>query len=206
MSLLLAACCLKSGACCMLHVARCAVHAGCCSLHIVRCMLSGCCLEGVCCTLRVVRCIFPVACCMSSVAYSPLHGAQRLLSIAHFRVGVCRTLSVGSCLLAFSLLHVARCSVARSPLHGVCFRLPAPSVPCRMVCAVCCLAHVASRRVTRCMTHALSRMWSLARCLSRLARSLLHVVCCVLQSDSEPSCWQRSAETRCRPRCACVRA
>jgi hypothetical protein len=164
---------LKSGACCLLRGACRLLFAACCPLH------AACCLEVVCCTLRVVRCIFPVACCMSSVAFSVMHVACCQLSVAHFPVRVCGTLSVGSCLLALSLLHVAH-----SPLSVFFFSDARPSVPCRMVSAVRRLSHVASGHVTRCMTHALCRMLSLVRCLSRLARRLLHVVCCVLQSDT----------------------
>ena len=121
------ACCTFPVACCMLHVALHVVVVRCMLLEVwrmlpvarcrfaVRCvlpaacrMLSGSCLlHAACCLLHfprcishVVGCIFPDACCQ--------------LSVAHFPVAVGGTLSVGSCLRALSLLHVAH-----SPLHVV---------------------------------------------------------------------------------------
>jgi hypothetical protein len=102
-------------------------------LFAAYCPLHGaCCLDVVRCMLRVICCIFPVACCVSSV--------------------FCGTVSSG-------LLHVVSfvSSAARSSLHGVCFRLPAPvspvacgselSVPCPISHLVCCMCCAASRRL-----------------------------------------------------------
>jgi hypothetical protein len=179
MSLLSAACCLDSGACCLLRGAWHLLFAAYCPLH------AACCLEVVCCT-RVVRYIFPVADCMSSVTFSPMHDACCRLSVAHFPVVVCGIADRW-------IVSACPFFVACRTFSVACFLLPAPVPECCMVCAVCRLTRVAFRRVARCNTHALCRMLSLVRCLSRLARRLLHAVCCPLQSDSEPSCSQRIA-------------
>ncbi len=163
------ACCLLRGACRLLFAAYCPLHAACC-------------LEVVCCTLRVVRCIFPDACCMSSI--------------------VCCTFSSGRLRHAVRwIVSASRClwSVARSPLHVVCCLLPFPaarpsarvSVACRDLSVACPISHLvtvhAADRTFPC------RFLSLVRCVSQLARCLLHVVCCVLQSDTAPSHTQRIA-------------
>ena len=159
---------------------------------------------------------------LSSVAFSPVHVACFQWSVAHFPVVVCGiiggTLSVGSCLRALSLLHV--------PL-GLLPAAPAPSVPCRMVCAACCLSHVASRHGARAALRVVCRMLhdarpllmlSLGRWLSQLARCVSHAVCCnvaerhsaVTHAAHRGGASQLSAsvagKTRCRPRCAWVRA
>jgi hypothetical protein len=158
----------------MLPVARC-MFAVRCILPAACRMLSGSCLLHAACRwlhfprrmLRVVCHIFPDAGCMLSIVCCTIsggrlrHAVRWIVSACPFFVA-CRTFSV-----ACGLISVAR-----------------PRVPCRMACAVRRLSHVASRHVARCMTLALCRMLSLVRCLSRLARRLLHVVCCVLQSDT----------------------
>ena len=153
--------------------------------------------------------------CVSLSAFSPLHVACRLLHfprcmlhvvdglLSIFQWSSAALLTVGSCLRALSLLHVARFT-----LHGVCFLLPAPvphvawcalsvacpilhrpSVPCCMPC-VLSVAFPASRlvtlRVLRCESSvarctspvACCRMFSLGCWLSRLACRLPHAVGC----------------------------
>jgi hypothetical protein len=159
MSLLPAACCWKSGACWLSRVACRLLFAAYCTLRAT------CCLEVVCCTLHVVCCIFPVAYCMLSVVCCPVssgrrrHAVRLIVSACPFFVA-CRTFSV-----AYGLLPVAR-----------------PTVPCRMVCAVRRLSHVASRHVAcYCVASRLSHVADLtspvACCRLAGACPILHVVC-----------------------------
>jgi hypothetical protein len=181
--------------CCVLHAACSTLHAAlrvacrCCSLRIARCMAhvvwmlsvarvsSGGQVHFPRCMLHVVCYTFPDACCMSSFV---------CCTFSSGRLRHCCPLDRVCVPFLCCMSHVLRCMWSD-------FCCPHPRVPCSMVCAVCRPTRVASRRVARCMTHALCRMLSLVRCLSRLACRLLHVVCCVLQSDSEPSCSQRIA-------------
>jgi hypothetical protein len=186
------ACRLLSDARCPLHAVRCLFHVACgllraaccmvpCALHVIVVryilpaawrMLSGCCLLHACRQVHYPRCI-----CMPSVKISPMHVACCRWSVARFPVVVCGI---------SDRWIVSACPffVACRTFSVACFLLPAPVPECCMPCAVCRLPRVASRRVARCNTHGLCRMFSLVLRLSRLARRLLHVVCCVLQSDT----------------------
>ena len=165
-SLLSAACCWKSRACCLLRSACRLLSAAYCPLH------AACCLDVVCCILQVVCRIFP--CCMSSVTFSPMHVACRRWSVAHFPVlacGIAARWIVSACpfFVACRSFYVAWClfSVAR------------PSAPCRMVCAVRRLPHLASPQCP--LLHAVCAVCRLSRVASRhVACAALRVVGCTL--------------------------
>jgi hypothetical protein len=108
-----------------------------------------------------------------------LHAACDLyawLHFAHFPVVVCCTLSVGSCLRAICLLHVAR-----SPLHVVCFLFPAP------------VSHVAwcALPVACPTSHG-------ARCLSLIPRRISSR-CNLLRCESSVACCLFAGARPCRP-------
>jgi hypothetical protein len=161
------ACCMLPVACCMLHV----------SLHVVavRCMLLEvwrmspvCAVHVACCSLHVVRCMphvvwkLSVARCVSSVAFSPLHIACRVL---HFPRCSCM-LSIVCCTFPVVVCGIAvRWIVSTCPFFVACrtfsvacglLLVARPGVPCHMVCAACLLSHVASRHVA-CVSCAASR-------------------------------------------------
>jgi hypothetical protein len=136
------------------------LHVVCCLLSVVCCMR--CLLLAVFCAVFPACRMPPVDCCL--VVCSPLHA-------------VFATLSVVCC------LHVARCMLCHmSWLFAACctkfvlrclFSGARPSVPCRMVCAVRRLSHLASRHVA---CAALRVAW----CMLHVARPESHVVTCVL--------------------------
>jgi hypothetical protein len=188
-------CCVLSGARCPLSFPHCLLSAACCMLHVAcylarctsllfaaYCPLHGaCCLDVVCRRLHFSRCIFPrctlhVVCCL-------LHSFQWSLACCPSRlvcgIAVRRIVSAARCLLsvAYRTLSVVRCLLP----------VACPSVPCRMVCAVCRLTRVASRHVACCVLYVLSCMLSL--CPLPVPSSLA-----TLQSDTAPSCTQRIAE------------
>ncbi len=169
-----AVCCLMHVVCCMLPVARCLLlfHEVWRMLPVARCTLFvKCCMSSTawrmlpavfCCTLRVVCCIFPVARCMWR--------------------GVCCTFSSGA-------VHVVPCvslTVGLCLLHVVCglFPFACPSVPCRMLCAVCCLSLSVSnlRQGHRVKERAPPRCAAYATALSCLvACCQMHAVCCLFR-------------------------
>jgi hypothetical protein len=141
---------------CPLPVARCPLQVACCSLHIARCMAH-------------VVWMLSVACCVSSVAFSPLHVACHLFSVAQFPVVSC-TLS-----LSCRLLHVLRCMVSvfgcppQCPLSHAVVSCQFP-VPSRISSVAC-----AALRVVGCMLHN-AVTFPVAWCLLSVARPILHVV------------------------------
>ena len=147
-----------------------------------------------------------------------LHVVCCLLHI--FQWSSAALLSVGSCLHALSLLHVARsplrvvrfsCGLPKCPMsHGVRCLSPGPTSH-----LICCMLCVASR-----LLHVAYRPLRVACCLlSRLACCMSHAACCLLQSGAAPAHTQRIAAAlaierlggrrgplQCRPRCARVHA
>jgi hypothetical protein len=123
MSFLFAAYCTKSCACCSLLVARCMSFVVRCMWHEVWRMLAGCCLLRAACRLLSVAHL-PVVSCTLSLACRPRH---------------CRPLDRVCVHVLRRMPHVLRCL----------FSGARPSVPCRMVCAVCRLVprRISSRRM-----------------------------------------------------------
>jgi hypothetical protein len=143
----------------MLPVACCVACRG-CSLHIARCMAH---VRMLC-----------VARCVSSVAFSLMHVACRLLSVTHFPVVVCG-------IAVRWILSASPFSVACRTFSVACFRVPAPVSPvshgvrrlspgptshlvCCMCCVasrivslVCCLSHLACRHTITLATHTHTR-------------------------------------------------
>ncbi len=163
----------------------------CCALSVARCRLCvspRCCMSPVArCMSFAVRCILPIAwrmlsrCClsrcMSSVAYSPLHVASRLFSVAHFPVVPC-TLP-----LACRLRHCCWLDRVCCTLSVVFFPVARPSAPCRVVCAACRQAHVASRlvhvlRVVGCILHDARSQSHRVSCVSPAPSCMPSVACC----------------------------
>ncbi len=119
---------------------------------------------------HVVRMLW-AARCVSSVAFSEMHVACRLLFVAHFSSGCLRHCCPSDLVCVPFLRRMSH--VLRWLFSGA-----RPSVPCRMACAVCRMPHVASRllhvlrcesSVVCCMLHVPSRMLSLVCCLSHFA-------------------------------------
>jgi hypothetical protein len=157
----LVACCQWSFPKFLLHAARCPLHAACCMLHValhdgvVRCML----LEvwrmlPVARCMFAVRCILPAACrmlsgsCPLEAACRWLHFPRRMLRVVcHIFPDAGCMLSIVCCTISSGRLrHAVRwivstcpCFVACRTFSVACGLLPVarPSVPCRMVCAVC---------------------------------------------------------------------
>ena len=163
-----AVCCLFHVVCGLLHAACCMLP---CALHVVvvRCMLLqvwrmlhvarfG--LHVICCSLHIARCMphvvwkLSVGSCVSLVAFSPSHVACRLSHFPRCRLHVVNCLlhifqwsssallSVGSCLRAPSLLHVAR-----GLLPAACLSSP---VAWRALPVACPMSHLVTVHVRRC--------------------------------------------------------
>jgi hypothetical protein len=202
------ACCLV--ACCqwsfpkfLLHAARCPLHAACCMLRCTT-VLSAAMLLEVWRMLPVARgmfagrCIVPAACrmlsgsCPLEAACRWLHFPRRMLHVVRhiFRDAGCM-LSIVCCTISSGRLrHAVRWIVSTCPFFVAyrtfsvaCGLLPVarPSVPCRMVCAVCRLvprriSSVAcyALRVVCCMLHTALSVLPVVSC------PVLHVVCRML--------------------------
>ena len=141
----------------MLPIACCVTYRG-CSLHIARCMA------------HVVR-MLCVARCVSSVAFSQMHVACRLLFVAHFSSG---------CLRHCCPLDLVCVPFLRRMSHVL--TLPVFGCPpqCPMPHGVRCLSH-APRRISSVACAALR----VVGCMLHVARPEPHVVSCVLPV---PSC------------------
>jgi hypothetical protein len=229
--LLHAACCLVAlMPCCLLsmvspkfHVVCCMLHAACCML---RCMSSAaCCLKsGTCCRLRCtsffVRCMSPAACCMLSGSFL-LHAACRQVHfpccVLHvvcciFSNACCMLSSVVCCTFSSGRLrHAVRRNSSACPFFVACRTWSAacclPQFPCRMACAACRLARVAScpvacsaLRVFGCLlqtarplSHLVSCPLPVPSCTPSVPSCTFSVACRLLQSDAAPSHTQRIA-------------
>ena len=134
---------------------------------------------------------------MSSVAFSPLHVACCQLSVAHLPVVVCGIADrwiVSACTF----------SVARRTFSVACglrSAVACPSVPCRMVCAVCRL--VPRRIPSRCTLHDARSLSHGVRCLLPGPRRVSsRCMCCVARRRSHVACCTPPAAS-CRLAVAC---
>ena len=160
MTLLLAACFMKSGACCTLHAARCLLRVACRPLH------------GACCPP------FSVARCVSSVAFSLLRVACGVVSVAKFPVVPCTFSLASSAALRFvgsCLLHVGSCPFSCGPpqcpmSRGVWCLSPGPH---RIASGTC-----PALRVVRCMLHDARSQSHVASCVLPVPSCMPSVGCC----------------------------
>ena len=150
MSLLLAAYCLKSGACCLLRVACRLLFAAYCPLHVVRMLCVACFLS--CRPLHVVCCMLHVVCCLLRICQCSREGC--LLRHCCPLDRVCCPRSVAYRTLV--TLHVGRCASSR------------PTSP-----VACCLSSVACSHPARRLLHGAYRT-SPVSCPSPVP--ILHIV------------------------------
>ena len=135
------------------------------------CMLSGCfLLHAACRRLHFPRCMLHV------VSYiSPMDAACCQLCVAHVPVVVC---GVAGRWIVSACAFFAACRTF-SVACGL-FSVARPSVPCRMPCALS-----AARPISHLVTlHVAWRTLPVACWLLSVACPVLHVVCCLLQSDT----------------------